>query len=229
MKPIAQDVWQVEGPPMRMAGGVYLPLAATVMRLADSSLLVYSPIAFTDEQVAAINAVGDVKHIVGPNLYHHLHLRAATERWPNAKLHGAPGLAAKREGLAFHSELSSTQTIDPAIEVEVVGGAPRINEALLLHRPSGTFVCADFLFNITEPANLRTRVVLSMMGSGGRELKQSRMWSFLARERAATRASVERVLSWPIATVALTHGAPVTMSTAALAPKLARAYGGAVP
>src|SRR5687767_1651908 len=114
MKPIAQDVWQVEGPQMRMSGGVYLPLAATVMRLADGSLLVYSPIAFTDEQVAAINAVGDVKHIVGPNLYHHLHLRAATERWPHAKLHGAPGLAAKREGLAFHSELASDATIDPA-------------------------------------------------------------------------------------------------------------------
>lgn len=228
LKPVASDVWQVPGPAMRMAGGVHMPLAATVLRLADRSLLVYSPIAFTDEQAAAIDAQGAVRHIVGPNLFHHLHLRAAAERWPGAALHGAPGLAAKRPNLRFDSELTSGSTPDASVDIEVIGGAPKINETLLFHRPSGTLVCADFLFNVTEPANLRTRFALFVMGVGGRTLEQSRLWKMLARERSATRASIERVLGWPIATIAPTHGEAVTIGPQALEPKLERSYGGRV-
>lgn len=229
MKPIAPDVWQVAGPPLRMPGGVQMPLASTVVRLSDRSLLVYSPIAFDDTQAAAIDAEGQVAHVVAPNLFHHLHVRAAMERWPRATLHGAPGLAAKCKNLTFHRELgASGAVIDASIDVEVVGGAPKINEALLFHRPSGTLVCADFVFNITEPANLRTRVVLAMMGVGGKRLMQSRFWKFLARDRAATRASIERVLGWPITTIAPTHGAAISMSSATLAPRLERSYGGRV-
>jgi hypothetical protein len=227
MNQVAPDVWQVPGAAMRMAGGVYMPLASVVMRLADRSLLVYSPVAFSDEQAAAIDAQGPVKHLVGPNLYHHLHLRAAADRWPGAAVHGAPGLAAKRSNLTFDNELGSA-SLDPNVDVEVIGGAPRINEAVLFHRPSGTLVCADFLFNVTEPANLRTRFALAMMGVGGKQLMQSRLWKLLARDRSAARASIDRLLGWPIATIAPVHGPAVSMSAATLAPKLSRSYGGRV-
>lgn len=227
MNQVSADVWQVPGAAMRMAGGVYMPLASIVMRLADRSLLVYSPVAFSDEQAAAIDAQGPVKHIVGPNLYHHLHLRAAAERWPGAAVHGAPGLAAKRNNLKFDSELGRA-ALDPSVDVEVIGGAPRINEAVVFHRPSGTLVCADFLFNVTEPANLRTRFALAMMGVGGKQLMQSRLWMLLARDRPAARASIDRMLGWPITTIAPVHGDAVAMSAATLAPKLSRSYGGRV-
>lgn len=229
MNPIAADVWHVAAPAMRMAGGARMPLASTVLRLSDRSLLVYSPVAFTDEQAAAIDAQGEVAHVVAPNLFHHLHVRAALERWPRATLHGAPGLATKRANLTFHRELASAATIGDSVDVEVIGGAPKINETVLFHRPSGTLVCADFLFNVTAPANLRSRVLLSVMGTGGRRLAQSRLWKLLVRERSATRASIERILDWPIVTVAPAHGEPVSMTPAALAPRLARSYGGRVP
>jgi hypothetical protein len=223
-KQIATDVWQVRGQPMRMPGGVYMPLASTVLGLADRSLLVYSPIPFTDQQAAAIDALGDVSHIVAPNLYHHLHARAAKERWPRAQLHGAPGLAAKRKQLTFDRELAGG-ALDATVDVEVVGGAPKINETLLFHRPSGTLVCADFLFNITEPVNLMSRVAFAMMGVGGRELRQSRLWRALARERGALRTSIDRVLGWPIQTISPVHGDPIAISAQTLAPRLTRSYG----
>lgn len=228
MKPIAPDVWQVTAPALRMPGGVYMPLASTVVRLADRSLLVYSPVAFDDAQAAAIEAEGQVAHIVAPNLYHHLHVRAAAERWPRALVHGAPGLAAKRKNVTFHRELGAGATIDDSIDVEVIGGAPKINETVVFHRPSGTLVCADFVFNVTEPANLRTRLALAVMGVGGKQLRQSRLWKMLARDRAATRASIDRVLGWPITTIAPAHGSPISMSSATLAPRLHRSYGGRV-
>jgi len=228
MKPIVTDVWHVSAPAMRMPGGARMPLASTVLRLADRSLLVYSPVAFTDEQAAAIEGEGEVAHVVAPNLFHHLHVRVALERWPRATLHGAPGLATKRSNLTFHRELSSAAPIDDTVDVEVIGGAPKINETVLFHRPSGTLVCADFLFNVTVPPNLRTRAVLAMMGTGGRRLAQSRLWKLLVRDRGATRASIERILGWPIETVVPAHGEPVSLTAAALAPHLARSYGGRV-
>jgi hypothetical protein len=235
VKPIATGVWQVDGPGLRMAGGVVMPLSSTVLRLADRSLLLYSPVKLDDAQAAAIAAEGEVSHIVAPNLFHHLYVNAAAARWPNAAIHGPPGLAAKRSDIAFSGELGSA-SIDGSVDVELVGGAPRINEVLLFHRPSGALLCADFMFNVTKPANLRTRFALSMMGVGGGELKQSRLWRLLARgraggragNRAAARASIDRMLSWQITTVVPVHGDAVTQTPASLAPKLSRSYGGPV-
>ncbi|HEY5945141.1 MAG TPA: hypothetical protein VIV40_06605, partial [Kofleriaceae bacterium] len=111
---------------------------------------------------------------------------------------------------------------------EVIGGAPKVNEALVFHRPSGSLLCADFLFNVTDPKNLRTRAVLSMMGVGGKQLMQSRMWSFLTKDRAAARASIDRMLAWPIKAVVPVHGEAVSTTASELAPKLSRSYKGKI-
>jgi hypothetical protein len=230
MQAIGADIWKLHGKPLRLGGGVHMPLSSTVIRLPDRSLLVYSPVDIDDAQAAELTALGEVAHVVAPNLFHHLYVGKAAARWPRATLHAAPGLAAKRKDLAFHRELG--RDLDPAlrdaIDVVVIGGAPKINEAVLFHRPSGTLVCADFVFHVNAPANLMTRMVLAMMGVGGRELAQSRLWKLLARDRSRVRASIDRVLQWPIASISPVHGDAVTMDTAGLAPRLSRSYGGRV-
>jgi hypothetical protein len=203
-----------------------MPLNSIVLRLADRSLLLYSPIKLDDAQAAAINAEGTVKHIVAPNLYHHLYVAAAHERWPAAKLHAAPGLKDKRSDLKIEHDLG-VQPIDPSIDVEVVGGAPRINEAVVFHKPSGALLVADFMFNVTEPKNFMTKLALSMMGVGGKELKQSRLWGFLGKDKTALRASIDRMLGWNIRTLVPVHGEAVSITSAELAPKVTRAYKGA--
>ena len=230
MRSIATDVWLLECGDVRMPVGVRMPLVTSVIRLPDRSLLVYSPAALDDLAAAEIDATGEVAHIVAPNLLHHLYAGAAVARWPRATLHGAPGLAAKRPDLVIQRELGGE--VDPAwrdaLDVELVRGAPKLNETVLFHRPSGILVCADFLFNVTRPANLRTRMVLAVMGSGGGKLGQSREWRFLARDRDAIRASIDRILSWPIAQVAPVHGDPVAIDAAGLATLVTRAYRGKV-
>jgi hypothetical protein len=209
---------------MRMPGGVHMPLASTLLRLADGSLLLYSPVTLDDAQAAAINALGTVKHIVAPNLYPHLYLKAAHARWPSATVHAPPGLAAKRADVMIGNELTSG-ALD-GVDVEVIGGAPKINEVVLFHRASGAMLVADFLFNVTEPANARTRFVLALMGTGGKQLKMSRIWRFLGKDRPALRASIDRVLTWPIASVVPVHGEAMTITPTELAPKLKPAYKG---
>lgn len=227
---IAPDIWHVPLAPLKLPGGVRMPLASTVIRLPDRSLVIYSPGKLDDATAAAIEAEGEVRHIIAPSKLHHLYAGKAAERWPNAKLHAAPGLPDKRKDLTFHHDLGGpVEAWRDVIDVEVFGGAPSLNEVVLFHKPSGTLVCADFVFNVTQPVNWQTRMVLALTGSGGREVRQSRFFTFGVKDRAAARASIDRILAWPIKYVAPVHGEHVAIDAATLAPRLSRSYGGQVP
>lgn len=192
---IVDGVWQVPGPSLRFIGGVKVPLRSTVVRLSDGGLLVYSPIA----EMHDVGALGAVTHVVEPNKLHHRFVAAARERWPGATFH-------QRE-LALD---------DPAIDVAHIDGTPKIDETVVFHRPSGTLVVADFVFNMTAE-NLRSRFAFALTGVSGDRVSQSREWKWARKDAAAARASVERVLAWPIQRVAFCHGESVAIDSAGLA------------
>lgn len=224
MTPIAPDVWHVPVQPLKYFGGFRIPLASTVLRLPSGKVLIYAPGNFDDEQLAAIDALGDVAYIVAPNLFHHLYVAKAVARWPNAKVLGAPGLAAKRKDVTFHGELPAA--LDDHLDIEVIGGQEKLNEAVLFHRPTGTLLCADFLFNVTQPANRRSAFALKMAGVGGGKLAVSKMlWSPSKKEAAPMRASIDKVMTWPIQHVAPSHGEAIDTNREHIAPLFARAYG----
>jgi hypothetical protein len=87
---------------------------------------------------------------------------------------------------------------------------------VVFHRPSGTLVVADFVFNMTAE-NFISRLGFAVTGVGGNRVAQSREWKWARKDKAAARASVERVLAWPIQRVAFCHGESVAIDPAALA------------
>ena len=194
MQAIADGVWQVRGPSLRFTAGVRVPSASTVLRLASGELLVYSPIA----EMPGVDEVGAIAHVVEPNKLHHLFVAAARERWPAA---------------TFHERSFAG---DPAIEALRIDGVPKLDEVVLFHRPSGTLVVADFVFHMTAE-NLMSRLGFALTGVGGGRVAQSREWRWACKDRAAARASVERVLAWPIERVAFCHGESVAIGSAELA------------
>lgn len=230
MQQIATDIWRLDGPDLSGFAWVTMPASTTVIRLPDRSLLIYSPIAFDDATAAAIDAVGEVAHIVAPNVFHHLFAAAAVERWPRAAVHAVPGVAKKQPGLRIDHELAvgSSAPWGDAVGVELIGGAPKISEVVLFHRASGTLLCADLVFHVTRPPNWRTRLGLWLDGAGGRRLGSGRVWRLFRSDRAAARASAERMLAWPIARVAPCHGDPIEIDAARFAPHLTRLCGGPI-
>ncbi|HTJ42902.1 MAG TPA: DUF4336 domain-containing protein [Kofleriaceae bacterium] len=228
--PVANDLWHVDGGELRQPGGVYMPSRATLVRLRDRSLLLYSPVAIADQTAAAIDALGPVAHIVAPTRIHHLFVAGAIARWPKAETHAAPGLAAKRPDLRFdHALASGAWRGGDELDVEVVAGAPKLGEAVFFHRASRALICADLVFHVTRPRNLRTKIVLAIVGAGGGRLAQSRAWRFLRRDRAAARGSVDRILAWPIERVAPCHGEAIAIDARGLARVVTRVYGGTPP
>ena len=125
-------------------------------------------------------------------------MEVARARWP---------------GAAFHEHACPA---DDALDSVHVDGVPKIDETVVFHRPSGTLVCAVFVFHMTAE-NLRTRIAFALTGVGGNRVAQSREWKWARRDKAAARASVQRVLAWPIRRVAFCHGESVAIDSAGLA------------
>jgi hypothetical protein len=93
------------------------------------------------------------------------------------------------------------------VQVLAVAGAPKIGEVVLHHAPTRSLVCADLVFNLTEPSGLPSRLAFAITGVGGGRLAQSRVWSWLTTDRAAARASAEAILAREIGRIVPCHGA----------------------
>ena len=185
MIPVAADIWHARFPPLVMPGGVRMPLASAVIRLPDRSLVIYSPGPFDSDRVRAIELLGEVRHLIAPSLLHHLFVRDAAARWPAAIVHAVRGLAAKEPDLRIDRELEPFAGLD----VELVGGAPRLGEAVVFHprRAARSCVPGFLVQHRRAGATLATRAVLALSGAGG-GLRQSRLWRVAVRDRAAARA-----------------------------------------
>lgn len=203
---LADDLWTTERE-MRFPGGVRLPVRMTIVRLPDGGLVCCSLVRPDDELAAEVAALGAPRFFVGPNLYHHLFLGPWHERFPEAQLFGAPGLAAKRPKLTFAGELGDTapEAWRGVLDTLLIRGAPKIGEIAFLHRPSGTLLVTDVLFHVLRPANAATSFALTLMGTRGR-FAMSRQWWMLRKDRAAWVESVERILAWPFRRVVVGHG-----------------------
>jgi glyoxylase-like metal-dependent hydrolase (beta-lactamase superfamily II) len=227
MDTICDDLWQVRGADFSMPGGGRLPLYSALVRLSDGSLLLYAPASLDETTWQRIGALGEVGHVVAPNLFHHLFLAAALERCPRAVPYGPAGLSTKRPDLPALRPLDGAASAwSSDLDAIALDGAPTLDETVLFHRASGALLCGDLLFNVTAPANLMTRVILTGMGTSGGRLAQSRVWRFIARDRVALRAALDRVLALPVRRVLPCHGPAAEVDPRTLAPLLARAYGG---
>lgn len=204
IQPIAEELWAVESP-FRVIG-VNLGSRMTVVRLPGGRLWLHSPVALDGASRAALEALGTPSYVVAPSKVHHLFVKPLLEAYPNATLHGAPGLASKRKDLSFHGELANgVSEWSSELDEQLVEGAPLMNEVLFFHRASRSLVVTDVAFNIPSAEQWWTRTYLRAMGAYG-GFGQSKMVKLCVRDRAKVRASIDRVLEWDFDRIVMTHG-----------------------
>ncbi len=188
--------------------GMRLGTRMTVLRLGSGELLVYSAVPLGDGIAEAVDALGDVAHIVAPNTYHHMHAGAAKSRYPDALLHGGTALQKKRRDLAFGGSLpdSLADLRDDVVPLTVTGWM--LDETILFHEKSGTLVCADLLENFYSMDHFVTRSYLKMAGIWERP-GVSRPLRPLYRDKKGARRSIDAILELPFERVVLAHGDPI--------------------
>lgn len=208
MTPFAEGVW-LDAHPVSIVG---MPLTSTmtVLDLGGRNLLVYSPVALTAERRDAVAALGAVKHLYAPNLYHHSWVNEWVAAFPEARLHGPRGLSKKRPDIALARSFGSEPeaAFSGVLDEHFIDGF-RLRESALVHRPSGTLVVADLVHNVGRPEGTWPRLYTRAMGFYDR-VALSRMLRWLAfSDRAAARASVDALLDAPFDRLVVGHGAPL--------------------
>jgi Domain of unknown function (DUF4336) len=205
----SDSVW-IAGAPLRFFG---IPFGSrmTVLRVADGSLLLHSPISLSPRLRTQLDSLGPVRHIVSPNKLHHLFLGEALAAYPEARLYVPPGLRERRPEFSGGELLTDVppRSWGGVLEQIVVRGSRIMQEVVFFHALSRTLIVADLCENFGRHSPLLTRVIARVSRMYGRP-RMPPDWQFSFRDRRARRLSFERLFAWDFDRVILAHGALLT-------------------
>ena len=202
------SIYYADGPTVSFYGFPY-PTRMAVVRLADGSAWIWSPIALTDELVSQVEAVGPVRYVLSPNKIHHLFLMQWAERWPDARLYAPPGLAKRKPDIPFNAELGDEP--DPAwaadIDQVIFHGSLAMEEVVFFHRASRTAIVCDLLQRHPEEDMTGWKGTLMRLDSlVGEHGSTPREWRASFLRRAPARAARAKVLGWRPERLLIAHG-----------------------
>jgi hypothetical protein len=213
LKPVAPDLWIVDGPRIGFGVGPFeFPFTTrmTVIRLRNGDLILHSPVALAPALRSAVELLGPVRFLVAPNSLHYWWLPDWKGVFPGAEVLAVRGLRerAKRQ-IAVDRLLVADNSPWPAeIDLLVVRGDV-LTEAVLFHRASRTLILTDLIENF-EPGRIHSwflRLLVRLAGAAdpdGKAPLDMRLSFF--RRRRALRAAVRQMLAWQPERVIIAHG-----------------------
>jgi len=220
---VAPDLWSIDRR-YRLPGGLRLPTRATVIRLSSGGLLVVSPPPVEAGGLEQLDALGAVEEVLVPNSFHYLGAAAFSARYPRAALRLAPGLHARVAGLRGDELGETPASWGCLVEPLVLGPVRGIAEVALFHRPSATLILTDVAFNMTRFESGLDRLLWRLNGVPADFGPSRTARQFLLRDRAAARAFVAGVLTWPFERVLVAHGEPLAADAVATFRRAFSAY-----
>jgi len=206
---IGTDIWETHQP-LRVAGIFPMGHRMTVLRLPSGGLLAHSPVRHSDDLARELAALGELEIVIAPSHFHDSFLLPWFATYPEARFYCAPGMRTKVRGATFTHELEAGARGPWADVTEhlLIGGMPKVNETVFLHRPSRSLIVADFVFNLTAAdLPMVTGQLLRLFGSYDR-FAVSRLFRAMITDAAAVRRDVDHVLSWDFDRVVVGHGRP---------------------
>lgn len=203
LTPFADEVWIATREAKFL--GVETGTRMTVARLSDGGLFVHSAVALDDALRRAVDALGEVRAVVAPSVFHHLHVGPWMRAYPNAIFGACPGLEWKRPDLAFDCVIADEPSPVWSRDLsQVYFSARRENEVVFFHERSRTMICSDALLNLSRHPAASTRVVARVMGNRGPGFGWPER--LMIRDRGLARRQVDRILAWDIDKIVLAHG-----------------------
>lgn len=210
-KPVADDVWIVDGPLIRFGmpwPKLSFPTRMTLIRLGRA-LFVHSPVAIGPALRASVLALGRPAWIVGPNRIHYWWIPDWHAAFPDAQVFLAPRLREQAgPRIAFDARPLGAETGYPwDAEIATLPVPGRfMTEMVFFHRPSRTLVLTDLIENfeadrLSLPLRWLTRAagVQDPDGSMPRDMRAT-------YPREALRRAVARMVAWAPERVILAHG-----------------------
>ena len=214
LKPVADDVWIVDGPLIRFRTiglNIPFPTRATIIRLDGGRLFVHSPTPLDGSLKAEIDKSGVPRWIIGPNRLHYWWIPDWRDAYPEAEVYLAPRIKEQAgERLNFDCralDLSSGYAWDEQIKTLSVPGA-YMTEIVFFHVASRTLVLTDLIENF-ESAKLGFLMRFLCWLGGVRDpdgSTPSDLRATFRKQRPQVRAAVETMIEWDPERIVLAHG-----------------------
>ena len=210
LQTFANNVWIVDGPPVRDFG-VMFTTRMTVVKLSDGSLWVNSPVSVPFDTLKRITELGPVRYLVAATPRHVWRLKGWHTLFPEAQL-WAPRttpFTLKKGRLPFTGILGDEPPHGWADDLDQLAfkGNPLIEEVLFFHKESRTVILDDLIqiHPIVKGKPLRNALfklegVASPHGGVALDIRLS----FTNRNLA--RRSLEKLLSWDFDKLIIAHG-----------------------
>lgn len=212
LKPVAENVWIVDGPTIRFGmpwPKMPFPTRMTIIRIGEGALFVHSPTLLTDGLKAEIAKVGKVRHIVGPNRIHYWWIPMWRRAFPDADVWLAPRIREQAgDRIDFEAkELTSESGYpwDEDVKTLPVEGS-FMTEVEFFHPASRTLILTDLVENF-EPQKLgwawrwlaKAAGVVDPDGKMPRDLR-------LTFSKPQLKAAIERMMEWNPQRIIVAHG-----------------------
>jgi len=212
LEPFADDIW-IDSRAGKFFG-VECGSRMTLVRLGDGGLFVHSPVSLDDDTRRAVDALGEVRAVVAPSVFHHLYVGEWMRAYPNAVFGACPGLEWKRPDLAFCCVVADEpHPVWKHDLQQVYFSSRRENEVVFFHAKTHTMICCDALLNLSHHPKRSTRLAARLMGNTAPGVGW--LEPFMIRDRRLARRQVDRILEWPVDKIVLSHGALLTHDGAA--------------
>lgn len=211
LQAFASNVWIIDGPQVRDFG-VLFTTRMTVVKLANGSLWIESPVPVPFETLKRITEWGDIRYLVATTPRHVWRLDAWHTLFPNAQLWVPPPtpFTLKKGHLPLTGILSDAPQSDWAEDFDQLAfqGNPLIEEIFFFHKASRMVILGDLIQvhpkvqgKLLRNALFQLEGVASKQGGVGLDLRLS----FTNRKLA--RRSLDKLLSWDFDKLIIAHGA----------------------
>ncbi|KAL1606469.1 hypothetical protein SLS60_003873 [Paraconiothyrium brasiliense] len=208
---------------------------ATIVRLQNGSLAVFSPVALTEEVKQKVAELGEVKYITALDfeslmfgLKHHIFLGPWYAAYPNAKVLGPEGLPEKRksqknEDVPFAHVFTKDKpitSIDPDFDREFEWEyvpAHQNKEIVFNHKPTRTLIEADLMFNYpsteqysktkeSATSGILTKIFGMFTSTQGKGQKRAIWYGISSGDRMGFSRSVSKIHQWDFDRIIPCHG-----------------------
>lgn len=170
----------------------------TVVRRADGSLLLHSPIALGEPQLAEMDALGHVAALIVPNAGHRLDAPAYKQRYPRAVVFCPPAAKPRVEQVVAVDGTYRDYADDGVVRFELLDGVAEAEGVMIVRSSDGvSLVFNDVVMNMHKKKDLLGYLFTTVMGSapGPRVSRLARLW--YVKDQPALRAHLERLAALP--------------------------------
>ncbi|MBN8965431.1 MAG: DUF4336 domain-containing protein [Rhizobiales bacterium] len=212
LKPVADDLWIVDGPIIRFGAPwpkMSFPTRMTIIR-AGGGLFIHSPTPLTTNLKREIEAIGQPRWIVGPNRIHHWWIPEWHTAFPGAEVYLAPRIKEQADDridfACVQLDRSDGYPWDSDIATLPVSGR-YMTEFVFFHRASRTLVLTDLIenFEVAKLDSITTRWLTRLGGAQHPNGSMPRDMR-LTFPKPALKAAVEIMIGWRPERIVIAHG-----------------------